>query len=175
MPSLTAKLVLPTIALLATLASSQTLLTFGGTGGLPTCAEQCTTLTSAQTACVPPAVPDTDTTAYWACFCGSAGLDPLWQASSAAFCTECDTADQASIVSWFGTNCGSDNGVSEHQGTSTTAAAAATSAASTTSSLATSAASNTAASGTTSTSADAVETGSWWSNHWVSLAFRRLS
>lgn len=160
-----AHLALGFTAIFSTLASSQTLLTYGS-GGLPTCAQQCATLTAAQTACVPPTAPTTDTTAYWVCFCSSASLNPLWQSASAAFCApECGANDQSAIVSWFKTNCGSDNGETEHGGSGTTTAGTA---ASTSANAAASAPSTTSVSGAPVTSPQPAEQGSWWSNHWVS-------
>lgn len=126
---------------LATSTAAQQLLVYGDTA-LPTCAQQCTVLQSAQTGCIPPAAPVTNAATYESCFCQSGYLTTLKAAGSTLCSDVCDAADVAKISSWYQSNC-ADNGV---------AAAASVSAAGTTTSASTVASSTPAATTTSTTS-----------------------
>lgn len=157
------------LALLSTsLASAQLL-----AQGLPTCAQSCTTLNQAAQACNGVASANQNT---WACFCQSGYLKSLYSSPSGicdAFCT--DPSQNQQVMTWYQTNCGSDNGASEHadngSGGQTTVVITSTStsanpAAPTT---ATRGAASTASSGSNAQTGNRKqsEEGSWWDNHWV--------
>lgn len=165
----TAMLTTALLALLsASLASAQLL-----AQGLPTCAQSCTTLNQAAQACNGVASADQNT---WACFCQSGYLKSLYSSPSGicdAFCT--DASQNQQVMTWYQTNCGSDNGASEHadngSGGQTTVVITSTStsanpAAPTT---ATGGAASTASSGSNAQTGNRKqpEEGSWWDNHWV--------
>lgn len=77
---------------------------------LPACALECTTLQNAQTGCIPPAAPITNTGTYQNCFCQSALLTSLKSAPSTNICsTWCDAADWASIDTWYVGLCGTES------------------------------------------------------------------
>jgi len=147
-----------------------------GTGQLPTCAQTCSNLVRAAQACGGNA--GTSTT-IWSCFCQSAYLTPFTN-NPAGVCTDTCTsaADNQGVMGWFGRNCGSDYGASEHANAGA-GAGGATAAASTSTSAAAAGGQQTASSGAasaTSTSgadvqgqgaAQTQQEGSWWSSHYV--------
>lgn len=162
----TAMLTTALLALLsASLASAQLL-----AQGLPACAQSCTLLNQAAQACNGVASANQNT---WACFCQSGYLKTLYSSPSGicdAFCT--DPAQNQQVMTWYQTNCGSDNGASEHpdngSGGQTTVVITSTStsanpAAPTT---ATRGAASTASSGAQTGNRKQPEEGSWWDNHW---------
>lgn len=165
----TAMLTTALLALLsASLASAQLL-----AQGLPACAQTCTLLNQAATACSGLQSANQGT---WACFCQSAYLKTLYSSPSGicdAFCT--DPAQNQQVMTWYQSNCGTDNGASEHadngSGGQTTVVITSTStsanpAAPTT---ATRGAAATASSGSSAQNANRKQSegGSWWDNHWV--------
>lgn len=85
-------------ALLFSLASSQTFIS----STLPACAQQCGTLQSAQTNCVPPAVPVTNQGTYQSCFCTSLIQLPL---TPSLICSTCSPADLAILQDWYAGLC----------------------------------------------------------------------
>jgi hypothetical protein len=165
----TAMLTTTLLALLsASFASAQLL-----AQGLPTCAQSCTLLNQAATACSGLQSANQGT---WACFCQSGYLKSLYSSPSGicdAFCM--DPSQNQQVMTWYQTNCGTDNGASEHadsgSGGQTTLVitSTSTSAASTAPATATRGAAATASSGSNSQTANRKqpEGGSWWDNHWV--------
>lgn len=144
-----------TSGLLLVAASASAQLLTNGIGSLPTCAQQCTILTSVATQCG----------SNWQCFCSR-----VYTQSNNSPGTVCSTSctaaqDEALVTQWYTANCGSDNGVSEHQNAragSTTASGSAASAS----------ASAAAAAGTASAPTGGCS--SWWDCHWVSCIVSRV-
>lgn len=117
--------------LLASLAAAQVQILEFGTNELPSCAETCPILLTAQTGCVPPAAPVTNVQTYKSCFCQSGYLSTL--ATDAT--TICDTVctsqtDRTEIQSWYASYCAdaADLPVGVAAASSTAAAQAATTA-----------------------------------------------
>lgn len=104
-------LVLAILATIATSAAQQGVLS-NGNSNLPSCAQNCPLLIQAAQAC---SATNTQTQANWICFCQSAYLTTL-RSSAAGICdsTCTNTADNNQISTWYNSNCGSDNGASEH-------------------------------------------------------------
>lgn len=143
--------------------------------GLPACAQSCTLLNQAAQACGGTASANQ---AIWSCFCQSAYLTGLHSSASGvcdAFCT--DPSQNQQVATWYQSNCGNDNGASEHADdgsggqTTVTLTSTSTSATPSTSSTAAADAAATATSSTNSQSSNSKEPqeGSWWDNHWVRL------
>lgn len=102
--------------------AAQTLLQFG-TGQLPTCAQQCTLLNTAQSGCTPPAAPVSGQSTYQSCFCQYTLISALYTNPSAVCGTVCTSAaDLKQIQSWYSTLCG--KGAAAAAGTTSAAAAA---------------------------------------------------
>jgi hypothetical protein len=73
---------------------------------LPPCAQQCYKLYDANGACVPPVAPQGPASAYEACFCAYADLQPLKTAANGVCsAAQCDAAGFNSIQAWFNTLC----------------------------------------------------------------------
>lgn len=69
---------------------------------VPSCAKQCTVLTSAESACIPPTQPVTSQNSYQACFCASSSLSGLYASSQAVCSNVCtSTADQQQLANWY--------------------------------------------------------------------------
>ncbi|PON27169.1 hypothetical protein TGAM01_v204118 [Trichoderma gamsii] len=127
-----------------------TIVPFGNLQKLPACAAACIHLYDANGACVPPAVPSNNPSAYTSCFC----FDPRLTAFSTTTGGVCDTACTAnpsglsSITSWYHSMCNVQKGAAP----------------STTSSTA-----------STSTNAIPIQShassGDWISNHWQWVIF----
>ena len=65
---------------------------------LPACAEQCTTLTNAESSCTPPLAPVTSNQIYESCFCQSALLTSLYSSAAVqGVCASCSAADMLTI------------------------------------------------------------------------------
>ena len=96
-------LLLPTLfTLLPPLASAQTLIS----PTLPSCAQQCSVLQQAQTACIPAGgAPVSDQATYQSCFCQSNFLTQLQSPSPVQLCSSCSASDMAAIQSWFKATC----------------------------------------------------------------------
>lgn len=107
--------------------TSSTLLNFGP-GALPSCANTCTALYNAQTACVPPAAPATNQASYTGCFCQSAYLAPLYRSAAGVCDQACGGADLTQIQRWYAGLCGrpAGAGVVAASGSSASAGATAT-------------------------------------------------
>jgi len=148
---------------LASVAVAQTVLVYGD-NALPTCAQSCTLLQQAQSACVPPAAPVTDQATYQSCFCQSGYLTTL-KTSAAGVCdTACGSSDQQQVQTWYLSTCqlgttdaaatvtpaGASTSAATVAGTSTTAPATASATAATSGSVAGSQQRNP----------------SWWDRHW---------
>lgn len=157
------------VLLSASLASAQLL-----AQGLPTCAQSCTLLNQAAQACGGTASANQ---AIWACFCQSGYLTSLYSSPSGicdAFCT--DPSQNQQVMTWYQSNCGNDNGASEHADdgsggqTTVTMTSTSTSATPSTSSTAAAGAAATGSSSANSQGSNNSEPqqGSWWDNHWVS-------
>ncbi|GAB7357764.1 hypothetical protein MBLNU459_g0414t1 [Dothideomycetes sp. NU459] len=147
-----------------TCASGQQLLVYG-TNALPTCAQGCTLLNQAQSACVPPAAPVTNQATYESCFCQSGYLKTLSTSTTGICDTVCGASDLAQIQSWYLSNCKDDG--ADVAATAATTSATTTAPATTTADVATSAPTNSGSTGESGvTPVTAPEKGSWWSNHW---------
>jgi hypothetical protein len=147
--------------------------------GLPACAQSCTLLNQAATAC---GGLQSANQQIWSCFCQSAYLTGLKSSPSGicdAFCT--DPSQNQQVMTWYTGNCGSDNGASEHadngSGGQTTVVITSTS----TSATPTAPTTATRGAATASPTSSSVtgnrkqpEGGSWWDNHWVCSQFQML-
>ncbi|CAK4034416.1 Hypothetical predicted protein [Lecanosticta acicola] len=154
------------IALFAVLASAQQGVLSNGNSQLPQCAQSCALLQQAAQAC---SGTDTANEQVWICFCQSAYLKNLYQSATGVCDSACtNQADLQQVSTWYKSNCGTDNGASEHAGdaaaSSTTVAAA-----SSTSGAASAAATPSASSGSSSSNrskTSSTQSGDWWSNHY---------
>lgn len=143
--------------------AAQTLLQFG-TGQLPTCAQQCTLLNTAQSGCTPPAAPVSGQSTYQSCFCQYTLISALYTNPSAVCGTVCTSAaDLKQIQSWYSTLCGKSAAAAAGT-TSAAAAAATTSKRATTSTAAAAAAATSTAASAGSNSASGSSTSSITAN-----------
>lgn len=98
-----------------------TIVPFGNIQKLPACAAACIHLYDANGACVPPAVPSNNPSAYTSCFC----FDPRLTAFSTTTGGVCDTACTAnpsglsSITSWYHSICNVQKGAAPSTTSST--------------------------------------------------------
>ena len=127
-------LLLSVLAIETTLVSAQStaLLDFTSPNGLPLCAQQCVPLYSAQGACVPPAVPATNTLDQQrTCFCQSPFLQSLYAAPTGLCDAACPAAGELDqLRNWFTSSCAASQKPAGQPGaapSTSTAAAAATS------------------------------------------------
>lgn len=96
---------------------------------LPSCASKCQTLTSANSACVPPTAPQTDQGTYQSCFCSSTALTTLYSTPSGICDSTCSSTDMSTIQQWYIQLCtggvvetpGSGSGTASQTSSSTTA------------------------------------------------------
>lgn len=138
------------VPLLTTLAASQTVLQYGS-GQLPSCAQNCQALTTANQACIPPAAPVNSQSIYNDCFCHSNFLaSNLAVGSSSSVSNVCNSVctsatDQLAIQNWYNALCKST--------ATTTAGVAATATATGTGSSTSSAATSTGTGSASNTSA----------------------
>ncbi|KAF2206542.1 hypothetical protein CERZMDRAFT_52884 [Cercospora zeae-maydis SCOH1-5] len=109
------------LALLATAAVAQQGVLTNGNSNLPTCGQSCPLLVQAAQAC---SGTDVATQGTWVCFCQSAYLVNL-RSSATGICDSTCTSptDLQQVSTWYRTNCGSDNGASEHADAGTGTAA----------------------------------------------------
>lgn len=166
-------------ALFTALAAAQQGVLSNGNSQLPQCGQTCAKLQQAAQAC---SATDTASQTAWICFCQSAYLTTLYTSGTGICDDTCTSQSDASQIStWYKSNCGSDNGASEHAGdtgaaasTSAAAGASSTSAAGSaaTSSGSTTTTGNTGSSNSNSGTTSNKQTGDWWSNHYVSPIFR---
>jgi hypothetical protein len=132
-PRVSSSLVLSLLSITTTFVSSQStaLLDFSSPNGLPLCAQQCTPLYSAQGACVPPAVPASNTLDQQrACFCQSQFLQTLYASPNGLCDAACPAAGQLDqLRNWFTSSCAASQKAAGQPGatTSTSAKPAATS------------------------------------------------
>ncbi|KAI9668301.1 MAG: hypothetical protein M1821_001121 [Bathelium mastoideum] len=89
-----------TILTLLPTTSAQQLLQYGA-NELPTCAQGCTLLNQAQSACVPPAAPVTNQATYQSCFCQSAYLRTLYTTPNGVCDAYCGQSDLVKIQQWY--------------------------------------------------------------------------
>ncbi|EME80510.1 uncharacterized protein MYCFIDRAFT_86910 [Pseudocercospora fijiensis CIRAD86] len=163
------------LGVLVTIAASAQALTQGvlsnGNSNLPSCAQSCPLLIQAAQAC---SATNTATQANWICFCQSAYLTTL-RSSAVGICDSTCTnpTDNNQISTWYNSNCGSDNGASEHAAgdaaatgvpTTTTAGGAASTAKG--GSAATAGSGATASSAPVDTSFKEQCAGDWWTCHY---------
>jgi len=88
-------------SLTATGTSAQQLLVFGD-NALPSCAQQCSSLSQAQAACVPPASPVTNQVNYQSCFCQSGYLAALENSPETVCGDVCSTTNELTqIATWY--------------------------------------------------------------------------
>ncbi|KAI9755032.1 MAG: hypothetical protein M4579_004435 [Chaenotheca gracillima] len=130
-------------------------------GALPICANGCQPLQAAQGACVPPAVPASNTATYQSCFCHSAFLQTLFTSPNGV----CDSAcpgpnDLAQVRTWFLSKCRSS--ASATAGPSTASVLPAPTSPTTTDSSSP----TVVGSAATQTAASKGPPKSWWSTHW---------
>ncbi|KAH9842148.1 integral membrane protein [Teratosphaeria destructans] len=108
-----------------TLASAQ-LLT-NGNSQLPSCASSCQVLTQAASACGGGTTTASQST--WSCFCQSGYLKSLYDSDTGICDSVCTSvADSQQVSTWYKSNCGSDNGASEHAGSGSSSTATSASA-----------------------------------------------
>ena len=165
--------------LLALFATAATVAAQGvlsdGNSQLPTCGQTCPLLVQAAQAC---SATDVASQGAWVCFCQSAYLVNLRSSATGICDSTCSGADLQQVSTWYTTNCGSDNGASEHPGSGTaTTATAAGGAAATTADDGTTAAATSASSSTSYGQNDlngigigADKPATWWQNHYVSTS-----
>lgn len=110
---------------LTALADDTTFIPSAASSTFPSCALSCTTLTSAQTGCVPPAAPVTDYTTYVSCFCQSALLTTLYTTPDDV-CTDVCTAesDRDLLQTWYKNFCASGGATTATATAASTATAA---------------------------------------------------
>lgn len=113
-----------TLAVLGTLrtALAQQPVTLIATS-LPACAQSCTTLLQAQSACVPPpngAAAVSDSATYNSCFCHSNYLVALNGQSAQTVCPACSAGDTTSLQSWYQGFCSSGGAAVAGNGPTTT-------------------------------------------------------
>lgn len=143
------------LLLSASLASAQ-LLT-NGIGSLPSCGQSCSVLTAASSSCG----------SSWSCFCQN-----VWKNSNHDLTAVCASScgagstDNAAVSTWYTTNCGSDNGVSEHSSgnSGSTNGGGGTNAATTSASIVPT---SSASAVSSATGANDQPCASWWDCHWV--------
>ena len=133
-----------------------------GTSALPSCAQSCGLLNQAAQAC---SGASSATQTVWICFCQSAYLKTLYDSPDNICQTSCDSAsDNQKVMNWYNSNCGTDNGASEHpQGAATPSSGAAPSS------------STTATTGSSGSSGSSGRSGgnTWWDTHYVSQLSRQ--
>ncbi|KAF7192106.1 hypothetical protein HII31_06492 [Pseudocercospora fuligena] len=165
-------LLLGFLATIATVAAQTQGVLSNGNSNLPSCAQSCPLLIQAAQAC---SATNTATQANWICFCQSAYLTTL-RSSAAGICDSTCTnpTDNTQVSTWYNSNCGSDNGASEHAAgdaaatgvPTTTGAGGAASTAAGGGSAATAASGATASSGPVDNSFKEQCVGDWWSCHY---------
>ena len=75
--------------------------------GDPPCAQTCSILVQAQSACVPPAAQPASQDTYKSCFCQSAFLGPLRSTPQQNLCAgQCPDSDWGKVTGWFEGFCG---------------------------------------------------------------------
>jgi len=161
-----------------TITTTTAQLLTNGNSQLPSCATTCPLLEQAAAACGGTTTADQ---AIWSCFCQSAYLTSLKTSDTGICDSVCTSAsDGQQVVTWFNSNCGTDDGASEHADSGTTTVVAvistSTSYSSTSTATATAAVAATSDAALPSTTASGSEvdpadqtsyTGNWWSSHWV--------
>ncbi|KAK5114021.1 hypothetical protein LTR85_010327 [Meristemomyces frigidus] len=157
------------LSLFLTSYTSAQLLT-NGNSQLPSCATGCQNLINAAQAC---GGTTTANQQIWSCFCQSAYLKTLYTSATGTCDSACtNPADNQQVMTWYTSNCGTDDGASEHIDvttviiTTTSASAAATVAAS---GSAASLPTTTASGGTVDPDSNTSDGKSWWNAHykWV--------
>ncbi|KAF2720038.1 hypothetical protein K431DRAFT_227400 [Polychaeton citri CBS 116435] len=150
--------------------STQGVLSFGN---IPQCGNQCGVLSSAATEC---GGGSSSSQAIWACFCQRVySANPTAIVSGTGLCTDTcsSTSDQSATIDWFRSQCGDDNGASEHADSGS--GSGGTNTQSSTASTSSSTGSTTSASGNggsgASTDGNGIlgenpSTEDWWSRHW---------
>ncbi|EME38192.1 hypothetical protein DOTSEDRAFT_92651 [Dothistroma septosporum NZE10] len=158
------------LSLLGSLVAAQQGVISNGNSQLPACAQSCPLLVQAAQAC---SATNTATQSNWVCFCQSAYLNTL-RSSAVGICDSVCTnpTDNAQVSTWYNSNCGSDNGASEHASDGNAGGAASSTVAGTTAATAsgTSRASATRtpkSSSAANTSGSATKhVGTWWEEHY---------
>jgi uncharacterized membrane protein YgcG len=146
-----------------------------GNSQFPACAQSCSLVNQAAQACGGTASADQG---IWSCFCQSAYLRTLYTSPAGVCDATCtNAADTQQLMTWYKSNCGTDNGVSEHAAASSNTGAAG-SAGSTGSSGSTGSTGSTGSSGSTGGLGgggdssiqvlDVEDGGTWWQYHYVS-------
>ncbi|KAM3415091.1 hypothetical protein BST61_g10224 [Cercospora zeina] len=160
------------LALLATAAVAQQGVLTNGNSNLPTCGQSCPLLVQAAQAC---SGTDVATQGTWVCFCQSAYLVNLRSSATGVCDSTCTSqTDLQQVSTWYRTNCGSDNGASEHAdaGSGTTTSPPANGAANPAggqNAPSTGSAGSSSADGAnvlSGVSAGADDPGTWWENHY---------
>ncbi|KAK4539603.1 hypothetical protein LTR36_010539 [Oleoguttula mirabilis] len=149
-------------------ASAAAQLLTNGNSQLPSCATGCQNLVNAAQAC---GGTSTATQQIWSCFCQSAYLTTLYTSANGVCESACTSpTDEQQVMTWYTSNCGTDNGASEHVEVTTvivtTSSAGATVAPS---SSAASLPTTTATGGTVDPDSDTSDGKGWWGAHykWV--------
>ncbi len=86
--------------------SGQSIIPTSSSGQFPGCALGCTVLLQAQSSCVPPNVPTSNSITYENCFCQSASLQPLYSTPDSVCAGECTIeSDRDQLRAWFTNFC----------------------------------------------------------------------
>jgi len=150
--------------LFASLVAAQVLV--NGNSQLPSCATGCTLLQQAAQACGGVSAADQ---AIWSCFCQSGYLKTLYTSPDGICDSSCTSAsDQQQVMTWYKSNCGTDDGASEHAGSGSTSTSTSAGAGATTATSGGASSPSTTASGGVTSSANNLTSGErWWHDHYV--------
>lgn len=113
------------LLILPTLSQNTQLLDFSSPNGLPSCANQCQPLYTAQYACIPPQAPVTNEATYRSCFCQSGFLRTLYSTTRGLCDAVCPVNDLTRIRDWYLQSCGQ-RAVFTNPGTSTSSSSTVT-------------------------------------------------
>ncbi|PYI15794.1 hypothetical protein BO86DRAFT_395697 [Aspergillus japonicus CBS 114.51] len=94
--------------LASTVAHAQTvaILPSAASSSFPSCGLTCSVLLQAQSDCLPPAAPQTDSATYASCFCHSHNLTELHTSSNAVCDDTCTNASDRSLIqTWYNNYC----------------------------------------------------------------------
>jgi hypothetical protein len=170
------KLLAPLLLLTSSVLAQQQGVLTNGNSQLPSCAEGCQLLIQAAQAC---SGINKAGQQNWICFCQSAYLSNLRTSAVGVCDTACtNPTDNQQVSTWYKSNCGDDNGASEHADDGAAAAAPAATTdggapqpADTTATGAPAAAATagSSSSGQRTGASSSTNPGDWWSNHYVSV------
>lgn len=164
----------PSLLLAAVSLVSAQLLT-NGNSQLPSCATGCQNLINAAEAC---GGTTTANQQIWSCFCQSAYLKTLYTSATGVCDSVCtNPTDNQQVMTWYTSNCGTDDGASEHVDVTTVIITTTSASAGATLAVSSSAAAlpTTTASGGTDDPADSTsDDKGWWGAHYVRILLKYL-